>query len=141
MSTTRNAPARGERTEAQRASAGNRRAQSTTRRPPYARTIRPGMRDVRAFLSWHDAARSAKDGRATVLCPPDADPDDFGWACCAGADVLLRWRDHEDDADTVHRLAVLMVQAGAALVLTCETTGHPDHPMQAYRPREVARAA
>ncbi len=139
--THENAPIRGERIEAQRASAGNRPAQSTSRRPPYSRSIRPGTRDVRAFINWEDAAASAKAGRAVVLLPPGADPAAFDWSCCHCADVWLRWRAHETTPDIVHRLSVAMVQAGADLVLVTETAGDPDCPLLAYRPREVQYAA
>ncbi|MCG6941517.1 MAG: hypothetical protein LJE69_09730 [Thiohalocapsa sp.] len=111
------------------------------RRPPFVRTIHPGTRDVRAFLNWDDAKASAADGRATVLLPPGTAPEAMDWTCCRGAEVWLRWRTDETAPDTVHRLAVAMVRAGAELVLSCETTGVPDCQLTSYRPREVPRVA
>ena len=95
---------------------------------------------MRAFISdWEAARRDAEAGRAVVLLPRDAEPADLDWRCCAGADVLLRWRCTETDRERAHHLAVELVRAGAALVLSCETTGGPQHRMAAYR-REVGGA-
>jgi hypothetical protein len=125
---------------------GAARVQSTAprrlRAPAYARTVRPGTRDIRAYVHDWDAARADADqGRAVLLLPGDTDPDAVDWRCCAGADVLLRWRCTDADRERVHRMALAMVRAGAALVLAVETTGAPEHPMALYRRAEARRRA
>jgi hypothetical protein len=123
---------------------GAARVQSTAprrrRAPAYARTVRPGTRDIRAYLGdWEAARADADQGRAVVLLSDDTDPDAVDWRCCAGADVLLRWRCTEADSERVHRMAVAMVRTGAAMVLCVETTGAPEHRMALYRRRTEAR--
>lgn len=94
-----------------------------------------------AFIdNWGDAKRAAAS-RSVALLPPDADPSDFDWTACAGADVLLRWRCTETTRERVHHLAMELVRAGAALVLSVETTGAPTERMSVYRRQQGVQHA
>jgi len=88
---------------------------------------------VNVYTSWR-MARCFPHG---VCFPPDARPDEFNWTFLAGQDITLINTEGRCDYDTLKKLAVIIIQSGAARVGLVDA----DHPLEWFVPGKEAQAA
>jgi hypothetical protein len=106
--------------------------------PPYGRQIAATKpRDVRIYTGIYgwDSARSFQqlNGIGVTCLPPGESPDSLTWPV-AGADVTIL-DDGTTERDTLHDLAVTVIQSGALMAIIIQTCWHPA-PL--YRRMEAA---